>query len=138
MDPRALPGSPDQPEDRERAVGLGVQHVADRPVGVTAALAGGQDGPVGEVRAEPVGDEVRGAGPVGAHGDRLPHRRDEVSEHGYGRGGHDCRPGCVSTKIGPDQAPPSGSYQRTLPVMAFLLRKRVVVQSSVGSANSFV
>ena len=52
MDPGALAGPPDQAENGERAVGFGVQDVTGGPAGLTAALAGGQDAGVGQVRAE--------------------------------------------------------------------------------------
>src|SRR5213079_778519 len=71
VDPGALAGAPDQAEDGERAVGLGVQEMTGGPAGLAAALAGGQDAGAGQVRAEPVGDQMRGARPVGSCIDRL-------------------------------------------------------------------
>jgi hypothetical protein len=66
VDPGALAGSPDQAEDGERAVGFGVQEVIGGSAGLTAALVGGQDAGVGQVRAELIGDEYRGPPPVGS------------------------------------------------------------------------
>jgi hypothetical protein len=84
VDPGALAGSPDQTEDGECPVGLGVQYVAGGPAGVTAALAGGQDAGAGQVRAELIGDQGRCARPVGSQSDHLAHPCDEIGE---------CRPG---------------------------------------------
>ena len=65
VDPRELAGSPDQGDDRERAVGLDVQRVAAVAVRRAEALRGGQHVRGGQVPAQLVGDELRGLGPVG-------------------------------------------------------------------------
>src|SRR5215831_382658 len=85
VDPRALPGAPDQAEDGECPVGLGVQHVAGGPARLTAALAGGQDAGAGQVGAQLIGDQYRGVRPVGSYSDHRAHRRDEIDERRLGR-----------------------------------------------------
>src|SRR5882757_8740922 len=67
VDPGGLPGAPDQAEEGERPVGLGVQQVARDPVGLAETLVGRQDLGAGQVRAELVGDQVRSVRPAGRY-----------------------------------------------------------------------
>jgi hypothetical protein len=91
VDPRRLPGAPDERDDRERGVGLDVQRVADIAVRVTLALRGREHVRAGEVRAQRLGDQLGGAGPVGLDGDGFANGVNELGEGCGGGDGHALR-----------------------------------------------
>ncbi|MEU7902851.1 hypothetical protein [Actinoplanes sp. NPDC049118] len=82
VDPGALAGPPDQAEDGELAVGLGVQQVVDVSAGIPEALVRGQDVRAGQVRAELVSDQLRGVRPVRSPICHVAHGRDEFGDTG--------------------------------------------------------
>jgi hypothetical protein len=60
VDARHLSRAPDQRDDREAAVGLGVEHVAAKRLGASGPLLGSEDARRGEVALEFRGDEPSG------------------------------------------------------------------------------
>src|SRR5215207_8945872 len=86
VDPGHLPGPPDQGDDRERAVRLGVERVRAVVVGGAETLLCGQHFRAGQVPAQLVGDELRGLGPAGM---ALHGGADTGDEWAQPRGGAD-------------------------------------------------
>src|SRR5580692_10200887 len=74
VDRRLLPRPPHQGADREQPVRLGVQGVADVPVGAALALAGGQDLRAGQMQPKLVGDQISRLLPVGVLSGRAAYR----------------------------------------------------------------
>src|ERR1022692_2130165 len=79
MDRGLLSGTPDERADREGAVRLGMQHVADVAVRAACSFRPGEDLRAGQVEAHFPGDQFGRLAPVGVVGDGAADSGGEVS-----------------------------------------------------------
>src|SRR5262249_17781080 len=85
VDRRRLPGPPDEGDDREGAVGLGVDHVAPVAVRVPGPLPGREDRGGRKRAFERPGHAAPGFLPIALHSDGCPYSGNEPPSFGCGR-----------------------------------------------------